>query len=97
MNGSLGARRYQLGRGGDREPTPSLQLTTPPLPPILPGTMKRRPLKAAEPAAAYVADQPATKPAAAQPAIRYVRTEDVRKANERLMKSHGDVLRRLAQ
>jgi hypothetical protein len=68
--------------------------------------MKRRPLTVEEPAAAYVAEKPLAKvpatpaPKAAAPAqtvIRYARLEDVQKANERVMKIHGDVLRRLAQ
>ncbi len=37
------------------------------------------------------------RPAAAQPAVRYARNDDVRKANEKLMQVHHKVLQKLAQ
>lgn len=65
--------------------------------------MKRRPPKVEEPAGTYAAKKPTVKsstapaPKAVTPQIRYAPLEDVQKVNDRLMKIHGDVLRRLAQ
>ncbi len=65
--------------------------------------MKRRPQKVEEPAATYTAKKPAAQVTveptlkSATPQIHYAELEDVRKTNDRLMKIHGDVLRRLAQ
>jgi len=58
-----------------------------------------KPRKVEEPAATYTAAKPAAKlpAAAAQPAVRFAKLEDVRKTNTKLVQVHRKVLQKLAQ
>ena len=55
-----------------------------------------KPRKVQEPTGTYETKPPAAKPASAESAVRSAKLDDVKKANDKLIRVHHEVLKKLA-